>query len=244
MITFSHAKLEIQDQSPPVVPVDLVTIAQKTNITPTVEEQPKQIQIQVQPPQLDQLQTKVPALPQQTEPAPEQAKSEPVLPKPHPVPLPKAKPQSRPERESRKKKSEEDLNTLLNKLTAPSAAPRNARVASRTQRGFGDMNAMTADLVDALRSQVQRCWDTATVIPPRREEAFVTFDLFLNPDGSVAQAPQLAGSSSSDVASDPYTRAAADAARRAIMECQPYKLPQERYADWREINPFNFYPPE
>src|SRR5258708_22393702 len=71
LFTFSHAKLEIQDQSPPVVPVDLVTIAQKTNITPTVEEQPKQIQIQVQPPQLDQLQTKVPVLPQQTEPAPE-----------------------------------------------------------------------------------------------------------------------------------------------------------------------------
>jgi outer membrane biosynthesis protein TonB len=246
LVTFSQAKLDIEDQSPPVVPVDLVSIAQKTNIEATVREPPKQIQLQVQPPNQDELQTRVPVIPEQAEvapPPPDREASRPVPQKPRPVPLPKTKPQPTPE-PKKKKQSEEDFSALLNKLTTPSAAPKNARVASRTQRGFGAQNAMTADLEDALRSQVQRCWDTATVIPPRREEGIVDFDLFLNPDGSVAQAPQLTGSSASDVASDPYTRAAADAARRAIIECQPYKLPPDRYADWREIDPFHFVPPE
>jgi hypothetical protein len=39
-----------------------------------------------------------------------------------------------------------------------------------------------------------------------------------------------------------YTRAAAEAARRAIFQCQPYKLPQDRYSQWREINPLRFDP--
>src|SRR5436305_14159729 len=39
LFTFSH-RLDISDQSPPVVPVDLVTIAPKTNVRATVRPQP------------------------------------------------------------------------------------------------------------------------------------------------------------------------------------------------------------
>jgi outer membrane biosynthesis protein TonB len=232
LFTFSQAKLEIEDQSPPVVPVDLVTIAQKTNIAPTVQEQPKAIQIQVQPPQADELQTKVPALPQQSEfaPPPEQATSEPALPKPRPVPLPKAKPQARPERETKKKKSEEDLSALLNKLTAPSAAPKNAKVASRTQRGFGDMNAMTMELRDALRNQIEQCMDWGPLADsPNARDIVVTVDLTLNADGSVAGVAPHA-------TSGPYQSAAISAAMRAIHVCAPYKLPADQYATWRDSN--------
>src|SRR5215469_9886611 len=55
LFTFSHTKLDIEDRSPPVVPVDLVTIAQKTNIAPTVQEPPKLEQIQAQLPQPEEL---------------------------------------------------------------------------------------------------------------------------------------------------------------------------------------------
>ena len=40
LFSWQH-KLEIADESPPVVPVDLVTLADKTNIMPTVRKQPK-----------------------------------------------------------------------------------------------------------------------------------------------------------------------------------------------------------
>jgi hypothetical protein len=39
-----------------------------------------------------------------------------------------------------------------------------------------------------------------------------------------------------------YTRAAAEAASRAIYQCQPYRLPADRYSVWREISPLRFDP--
>jgi hypothetical protein len=43
---------------------------------------------------------------------------------------------------------------------------------------------------------------------------------------------------------NPYTRAAAEAASRAIYQCAPYNLPAKRYSEWREINPLRFDPRE
>ena len=100
---------------------------------------------------------------------------------------------------------------------------------------------MTLDLSDALSNQIARCWNPQ-IGAPRADELIVDFDLFLSPDGSVAQPPQLTASSRAAAASDPYTRAAADAARRAIYQCQPYRLPADRYSQWREISPFHFDP--
>ncbi len=231
LFTFSQAKLDIEDRSPPMVPVDLVTIAQKTNITPTVREQPKLEQIQVQPPSQDEMKLSVPALPQQAEvaPPPVQPKAEPLQ-KPLPAPVPKVRPQPEPKPEKSKKRTDEDLNALLNKLTAPSAAPKNARVASRTQRGFGAENAMTMELRDALKNQIEQCMDWGVVAgAPNAQNIVVSVDLTLNPDGTVARAdPESSGGY------DSYQRAASDAALRAIHVCAPYKLPADRYADWSE----------
>jgi hypothetical protein len=235
LVTFSHAKLDIEDKAPPIVPVDLVSIGQKTNIEETVREKPKEVQIQVQPPRQDELQTQVPQLPEKVEvaPPPVQPAAEPVIPKPRPTPLPKQRLQPAPE--PKKKKSDEDFSALLNKLTAPSAVSKNARVASRTQRGFGAQNAMTMDLEDALRNQIEQCMNWGLVASaPNAQNIVVSVDLTLNPDGSVAQRPQLESESASEAAQDPYVRAAAEAAMRAIHVCAPYKLPAERYADWRD----------
>ena len=243
LYTFSHSTLQFADQAPPVVPVDLVTIGEKTNLMPTVREQPKLEKQEIQPPQhLDALQPVTPPKVEEAEPAPapDHVASEPVLKKPVPLIQPKVKPQTQPLAE-KKKPAEEDFSSLLNKLTAPSAAPKNARIANRTTQGFGAQNAMTMDLVDSLRNQIAQCW-SPPIGAPRGEELVVEFDLFLNQDGSVARAPQLTASSQSAAASDTYTRAAADAAQRAIYECAPYKLPADRYSQWREINPFHFDP--
>jgi hypothetical protein len=229
LVTFSQAKLDIEDKSPPIVPVDLVSIGQKTNIEETVRERPKDVPIQVQPPRQDELQTPVSMVPEQAEVAP----SEPSLPKPRPMPLPKTKPQAEP----KKKKPDEDFSALLNKLTAPSAVPKNARVAARTQKGFGAMNAMTMELRDALKNQIEQCMDWGVIATaPNAQNIVVSVDLSLNPDGTVARA-----ASQSEGTHDTYERAASDAALRAIRVCAPYKLPAERYADWRD-SAVNFSP--
>jgi hypothetical protein len=141
------------------------------------------------------------------------------------------------------KKQKFDINNImamLDKQQPKSAAP-NAKVAKRAIKGFGAQDAATADLQTALASQIMACW-SPPVGAPNANDLVVDFDLFLNQDGSVAQPPQLTGNSPADVARNPYTRAAAEAARRAIYTCAPYKLPANRYGDWQEINPFHFDP--
>ncbi len=236
--------LELPDQAPPVVPIDLVTIARKTNITPSVRPAPRQ-QPEVTPPAPTPIPSPPPPTPPQQQASvapetPDTAPSEPVV-APEPAPaVPRLKPKPAPEQE-KKNFDVDKVLALLNKVAPAQSAAPDAKPAQRTVKGFGAQNAMTADLRDALRSQIQPCW-SPPVGAPHPEDLVVSFDLFLNPDGSVAQTPQLTGNSQAAVARDPYVRAAADAARRAIYTCAPYKLPADRYAQWREINPFIFDP--
>ena len=234
MFTWQH-HLDITDEAAPVVPVDLVTIADKTNIAPTVQRQPKVEPKDIPtPPQLETPIPKPAPAPPQAEAAPDQAPSEPVIAKPTPAPTPMKKPQDAPLAPDQKKPKSDDFSALLNKLTSPVAAPRNARTADRTVRGIGAMNAMTMDLSDALKNQIAQCWNPP-VGSPHPERLIPEFELFLSPDGRVAQPPQLAADSASQAAGDPFMRAAADAARRAIYTCQPYKLPADKYNVWRDI---------
>lgn len=233
--TWPH-KLEIVDDSPQSVPVDLITVADKNNVIPTIDRTQKPAPAEDVAPPAPPTPTPTPP-PAQAEVAPSPTPS-PVA-KPAPAPLPTVKPQ--PPSPDKPKPKSDDFNALLNKLTAPAATPRNARVADRTVKGLGAMSGMTADLATALKSQIVPCW-SPPVGAPRADQLVVDFDLSLNPDGSVARPPQLTADSAARAASDPYTRAAAEAARRAIMTCAPYKLPVDRYGQWRDISPFHFDP--
>jgi hypothetical protein len=237
MIAWPHS-LDVYDEPPPVVPVELITIGDKTNIAPTVQEQP-QPPPQPQPEQQAALEQPQPTPPEE---AAETAPSE-LQPGAAEKPLPNATPTPRMKPQPEQQKFNVDtVLALLNKVAPKSAPPpQNAKLASRTMRGIGDRNAMTMDLEDALRSQIGPCW-SPPLGAPRANELIVDFDLLLNPDGSVSRPPQLNANSMAAAANDPYTRAAAEAARRAIYKCAPYKLPAERYDEWREINPFHFDP--
>jgi outer membrane biosynthesis protein TonB len=238
--------LDVAEDTPPSVPVDLVTIADKTNIAPTVTRAPPPKPVEATPPPqpVPPPPTPTPQADDVAEPAP--VPSQPVVPKPAPPPKPIAKPQPAPATpptppKEAKKPKVESFAALLNNIPSQAPPPHKGRIADRDVKGVGDMNAQTADIADALRSQIKPCW-SPPVGAPHPEELVVDFDLFLGPDGSVAQPPQLTADSQSRMG-DPYTRAAAEAARRAIYTCAPYKnLPRDRYSQWREINPFHFDP--
>jgi len=230
LFTWEH-RLDIAQESPPVVPVDLVTIAQKTNIAPTVRELPKVEQQPLPTPPPPPPSVQAPPLPQlaPTPPPPTpQPKSE-LAPDVKPAPAPKAKPVP--------PKKDMSVDAALNAaLNAPPAHPqtRNGRVAPTAHRGFGQQNANDMDLRDALRNDIEQCWNPPAGAP-HPEQLIVSFHLNLNPDGSVAGSPQLTAESQAAAAGNPFTRAAADAARRAIYVCAPYKnLPPDRFADWRD----------
>jgi hypothetical protein len=235
LFTWSH-RLDIADESPPVVPVDLVTIGQKTNIAPMVKEVPKAPpKEEVQPPAPVPTPAPQPAQQEAAEapPPPEAERSEPVLKKPPPPPVEqKQKPQ--PE----EKKDKFDINNimaLLDKRAPAAASAPNAKVGARTVRGIGDQNAMTMDLQTAFASQVYRCWNLATFGgAPDASNLHVELRIFLNPDGSVAQPPQLTGNSIA-AAGNGYMRAAAEEALRAVVSCAPYRLPADKYSQWHSF---------
>jgi outer membrane biosynthesis protein TonB len=212
------------------VPVDLITVTEKTNVQAMAPPPPPE------PPKIEPQQQAAPEPPmpqlQDVEPAPEP-----------PMPDIKIKPEPKkvvdtpkPPEQPPKKQNAQDFAALLNKLTAAPKTPPNAKVGPRVVQGIGAANAMTADLADALKSQIYQCW-SPPVGAPNANDLVVDFDVAMNPDGSIARAASDAMS-----AANPYTRAAAEAARRAIYQCQPYRLPQDRYSQWREINPLRFDP--
>lgn len=206
-----------------VVPVDLVTIAEKTNIAaqaPPVPEPEKVIDRPppvLEPPPEPQLQEVAPAL-------------EPQMPK---FDIAKEKPPTR-------KQMAQDFNALLNKLTTPDKPVKTAKAGPRVIQGIGTGDLMTADLADALKSQMYRCWSPPTGAPDARD-LIVDFDLSLNPDGTVGRLQMTPGTAAA-AAGNAYTRAASEAASRAVYQCQPYHLPADRYAQWRDINPLRFDP--
>jgi len=210
------------------VPVDLITVTRVTNIAamaPPPPPTPPKIEVPV--PQME-----APALPQfnDVEPAP--------VP---PIPQFKIQPEKKTEQqntETKQKQNSQDFAALLNKLTAPAKTPPNVKVGPRTIQGIGAANAMTADLADALKSQIYQCW-SPPVGAPNANDLVVDFDLRLNPDGTVASANSAALSNTNP---NPYNRAAASAGEAAIFKCQPYKLPADRYSQWSEINPLRFDP--
>jgi hypothetical protein len=212
-----------------VVPVDLVTLANQTNVTAQSPPQPKPDKIDIAP------------SPPTPPPEPELQEVEPA-PVP-PVPqfdIAKEKPQDQKPPVDTKKQQQQDFNDLLNKLTTPDKPVKNAKAGPRVIQGIGAGNMMTADLADALRSQIYRCWSPPTGAP-NPQDLVVDYDLSLNPDGTVARLGMTAGTAA-EAATNGYTRAAAEAASRAIYECQPYRLPPDRYNLWREINPLRFDP--
>jgi hypothetical protein len=236
ILVFSAALLTFQrnfdtPEDSNVVPVDLVTIADVTNVAAQAPPAPEQ--------QIEKIDIPVPA----NEPPPEPVMQA-VEPAPEP-PMPKfeiqkevKKPVEKPA--PPKKTAVQEMNDILNRLTAPEKPVKNAKPADRAIAGIGSGNAMTANIADALKSQIYRCWSPPIGAPDVRA-LIVDYALRLNRDGTVATL-QLTPGSQVMAASNAYTRAAAEAASRAIYQCQPYRLPADRYNVWREINPLRFDP--
>lgn len=99
------------------------------------------------------------------------------------------------------------------------------------------VSKMTQSELDALRGQIQRCWNPP-VGATDGDQLVVKIRFSLNQDGTVSGGPTVENSGS-----HPFFRAAADSARRAVLRCQPYNLPAAKYDTWDEVI-VNFDPRE
>ncbi len=195
-------------------------------------------------------------LPKEAEakPKPEPAKEPEKKPEPKPEPKtaeskpePKKQAEKKPKTESKPKPkpslravTKRDFNAdriaaLLNKMPDAGAEPRTEEPVPEEPRkpvrgqSNGRELTMSVNEIDALRARIAQCWNP----PPGglgADAIIVKLRLRLNEDGSLVGYPTIANSGSS-----PFFQAAADSAVRAVFQCQPYSLPSEKYAVWRDM---------
>jgi hypothetical protein len=175
-------------------------------------------------------------------------------PKPKPVKKKVAKAKPKPVKKSEPKRRShfdaENIAALLNKLpdkaTPPKTtplrpAPRKQKLARVTPpsegRSHGTDAIMTANEIDAFKVQISQCWR-----PPTgglgSKNLNVKLRIKFKPDGTLAKPPELANFSGS-----PFFRPAAEAAQRAVWQCQPYRMPKNKFATWQDMI-LNFDPRE
>jgi len=169
------------------------------------------------------------------EPKPEEKKEVVKAEKPKPV-KPEPPKKSKPAPQAKKRDFNADrIAALLNKIpdqtqATPKAAdtPPEAKKEAHGQSTGTEMT-MSVNEIDALRSKIAQCWSP----PPGglgAEHIVIRLRLQLNEDGSLVGYPSVENSGGSG-----FFQAAADSAVRAVYQCQPYTLPADKYAVWRDL---------
>jgi hypothetical protein len=209
-----------------IVPVEIITLAATTNVAPISTEE--------------------------EEADAEDAALEPPEPEPAPAPVP-TPPQPR-ERPLQDFLAEVQTSLLKDKQREKGKArPRQTEGArgerARARAGLGEAEAAALNdrLIALMRSHMRRnrCWRAPADLP-NPERLIVSVRVRLDARGRLSGDPQLV--SPTTTFGDPPMRAAADAAIRAILACDPYPFADdavaaEHYDVWRDMV-FDFDPSE
>lgn len=182
------------------------------------------------------------------EPAPPVANPEPPKPEPEPKPqIAKASPKAKPKPPEQKR----DFDSILKDLSADKT-PKKALERSREPETVNNKGADAPKqsqvsevasireldlLANMIRENVRKCWSP----PPGALDADtlqVVLRIILEKDGNVRS---VVVENDLRMQVDNYFRAAAEAARRAVLKCQPLELPADKYEIWKRIR-INFDP--
>lgn len=104
----------------------------------------------------------------------------------------------------------------------------------QTRAAAGLQTGLTLSEMDALRTQIGQCW-TVLAGAKNAEDLIVILRVHFNPDGTVVggRPPEVVNSWAANT--NKFLKAAADGAIRAVLKCQPYELPADRYEAWRVV---------
>ena len=243
--------------------VEIVNVSELTNAPPPKPEKkpPPKAEKKPPPPPKKPSQTAAPPPPPPAK-EPEVA-ALPVEPKPQAKPKPKPKPEAKPKpkpirklakaKPRRKPKPPDAFTSVLRTVEKLKNRPPpkekkkedkkpekketfEQQVAqalmSRTAR-HDPLRSLAISEIDLVRQQIRECWS----LPAGAKEAenlSIEIKMAMNPDGTVRQARIL---DQNRLQSDPFFRAAAESALRAVLNphCNPLKLPPEKYQQWQNM---------
>ena len=153
--------------------------------------------------------------------------------KPKPVAQPAAKPPEQKQKIVERHYDQTQIAALLDKRDptrqAATGAALNSNAALGTSKGTAADNSATWGAM--FKQQVERCWKKPYGgIESQKPE--VAFAIRLKRDGTLEGSPVPEGAPAT-----PYLRVYQESALRAIIECQPYKLPAALYEEWKYFAP-------
>lgn len=156
-----------------------------------------------------------------------------------PVPQKKPKPpktaKKKPPKQIKKKKPEfnpDKIAALLNKVQDDDSGPAPAPAAGRLDDGARDISGLDLVITQSemryLQNQMQRCWNPPVGVA-NAASLNVKVEVRFARDGRLKASPVVlnSGGEGFDVA--------ANAAVRAVQQCQPYDMPAEKYDNWQQV---------
>jgi hypothetical protein len=236
-------------ETPPIVPIDLVTLADMTSLraaAPEPEEVPEEAveedsiedeiidpaPVPEPEPEVEREVEVIDADPE-TEPEPveddpePELEPEPVQPEPERIVQPPAPTPAQP--------SLADMLGDLEREVAEARTETGTPDQGERRQSVGDGERMTATISDLINSQTSRCWRTS-IDAPDAQNLVIVLEIRLNRDGSLAMPPALQDAYRIRNSANPYLRVAAERAIGAVVDCAPYRLPAESYSQWRHID--------
>lgn len=133
--------------------------------------------------------------------------------------------QPRPKPEAKEKEKQK-------KKPKPSFEEEIARALISKKRGFNAEKPLTISEIDLVRQQIARCWNLPAGAK-NAENMIIEIAVAMNPDGTVRNARV----NNSGLRADPFLRAMAESALRAVLNrrCQPFKLPRDKFDRWKTM---------
>jgi colicin import membrane protein len=171
--------------------------------------------------------------PKKAEQKPEPKKAEP---KPEKKVEAKTEPKTEPKTSPRKEQPKLDprqIQALLDKRTPQRLAATGDVVNSNVGIGAPDAssNQLSLSEIDAFRRHLRNCWNPPAGAPTNKR-VVVPITIRLKMDRTLAAQPEVEMR-----ASDPYSLAMIESARRAIIACQPYTMfSLPKYQIWKELS--------
>ena len=225
------------------IPIDIVDIAELTN-TRLKDQTPEPPKPPEQPPPPEQKVAPPPPTPPVPPTPPEQAKPTPPEPKPAPVEAitPEVKPTEKPPppKPVVEKPHQDMLASVLKNVEKMKPAEtvktppdvKNPAQAQPKSLAPSLSDRLTISENDMLVRQVEQHWNVP--IGARDiQNIVVQIHIDVNPDRSVQHAEII---SNSGMSSNPYYRAVAESALRAVYASSPLELPEGKYEQWKGID--------
>ena len=242
---------------PPIVSVELIQIAEKTNIpfAPKAkkiiekikEKEKKLVSEQAPPKKVKKTKTKtVVSLDQNNEKIENQS--------PEAIPLPektvkkiktKEEKKQNPEKVDNKvkqvsefeKKDLFDPNNIAalidkSKIDSANIVKKNKKITQDKDRNV-ENTGLTLNEEDALKAQIFGCWSIPLGLP-YNENLLVRIKLLLEPDGTVTKT-EIIDHARMNKPGQGFYKVLAESALRAVKLCQPLRVPSTGYERWKEL---------